>query len=91
MLFEVIMNIKMFVLKDLVNFAAVSALGDGKIVIFVPQVVTHTRAKFLSGSQEFYKNGDKFGWVKYWQTTCNLPKFSLTTILHYTSYSGGYM
>jgi len=35
-------------LKDLVNFA--SASGDGKIDIFAPQVSTHARAKFLSGS-----------------------------------------
>jgi len=38
------MNIKMFGLKDLVNFA--SASGDGKI---------YAHAKFLSRSPEFYK------------------------------------
>jgi len=43
------------VLKDLVNCASASASGDGKIVIFVPQVTTHAHAKFLFGSQEFYK------------------------------------
>jgi len=46
----------MFDSKDLVNFAF--ALGDEKMVIFVPQVSTHTRAKFLSESQEFTKIGD---------------------------------
>jgi len=56
----------MFGLKDLVNFASASASGDGKIVIFAPQVSTYARAKFLSGSREFYRNADKFGWVKYW-------------------------
>jgi len=86
-LFEVVTNIKMFGLKYLVNFACAS--GDGKIDIFIPQVSTHTCAKFLSKSQEFYKNGDKFGWVKYWRITFNLPnslKFSPTTILLYTVY-----
>jgi len=67
------MNIKMFGLKDLVKFA--SASGDRKIDIFAPQVSTHVHAKFLSKSLEFYKSGDKFGWVKYWQMTFNLPKF----------------
>jgi len=50
--------------KNLLNFAFISASGDGKIVIFAPQVSTHAHAKFLFGSWEFYKNGDKFGWVK---------------------------
>jgi len=49
---------------NLVNFASASASGDRKIVIFTPQVSTHTHAKFLSKSQEFYKNGNKFDWVK---------------------------
>jgi len=48
--FEVITNIKIFGLKDLENFVSASASGDGKIVIFTPQVSTHTCAKFLSGS-----------------------------------------
>jgi len=53
------MNIKMFGLKDQVNFASASASGDKKIVIFAPQVsthlVTHACAKFLSECQEFYR------------------------------------
>jgi len=75
----------MFGLKDLVNFASDSR--DGKIEVFIPQVSIYTRAKFLSRSREFTKNGDKFGWVKYWQMAFdsqNLPKFFPTTILHYT-------
>jgi len=60
------MNIKMFGLKDLVNFASASASGDRKTVIFAPQITTYACANFLSRSQEFHKNGDKFGWVKYW-------------------------
>jgi len=37
--------------------------------------------------ESFIKNEDKFGWVKYWPMTFNLPnspKFSPATILHYT-------
>jgi len=36
--------------------------------------------------KSFIKNGDKFGWVKYWQMTfnsLNSPKFSLARILRY--------
>jgi len=63
------------------NFASASARGWRyfKIDIFAPEftplVSTHAHATFLCGSQEFIKNGDKFGWVKYWQITVNLPKF----------------
>jgi len=64
----------MFGLKNLVSFA--SASGDGKIVIFAPQVSTHARAKFNLKVESFTKNGDKFGWVKYWQMTFNLPNSS---------------
>jgi len=71
--FEVITNIKIFGLKDLINFAPVS--GDKKIDIFAPQVSTHARAKFLSGSQEFYKNRDKFGWVKILANDIQFAKF----------------
>jgi len=53
------------------NFASASARGQRYFKIdifapeFAPQASTHTHANFLSGSREFYKNGDKFGWVKY--------------------------
>ena len=53
MLFKIITNIKMFGQKELVDFA--SASGDRKTDIFAPQVSTHTRAKLLSRSQEFYE------------------------------------
>jgi len=62
------------------NFASASVKGWRyfKIDIFVPeftpQISTH-------------KNGDKSGWVKYWQMTFNSPnspKFSPATILLYT-------
>jgi len=53
---------------------------------FIPPISTHACANFLFRSREFYKNGDKFGWVKYWQMTFNLPKFSPATILYYTVY-----
>ena len=39
-------------------------------------VVMHVQANVLYGSRGFYKNKDKFGWVKYWQMIYNLPKFS---------------
>jgi len=37
----------------------------------------------------FTKNGDKFGWVKYWRITFSSPnsKFSPATILRYTVFS----
>ena len=47
------------------------------------------RGKLLSGSRGFYKNKDKFGWVKYWRMMCsspNSPKFSPANILRYTVY-----
>jgi len=63
------------------NFA--SALARGwryfKIVSFAPEfapsVSTHAHVTFLSESQGFTKNGDKFGRVKYWRITVNSPKF----------------
>jgi len=53
---------------------------------FAPLISTHALANFLSESREFYKNGDKFGWEKYWQMTFNspnAPKFFPATILRY--------
>ena len=38
-------------------------------------VVMHVQANVLYGSRGFYKNKDKFGWVKYWRMICNLPNF----------------
>jgi len=68
---RVIININ---LKD--QILLLLQLGDGryfKIDIFAPefapQVSTHTCANFypfLSEVESFTKNGDKFGWVKYW-------------------------
>jgi len=61
------MNIKIIGLM-----ASASARGWRyfKIDIFVPEFAshasTHTSANFLSGSRVLQKNGDKFGWVKYW-------------------------
>jgi len=89
---EVITNMKIVSLKD--QILILLQLGDGDISRFVfalefaPPISTHTCPNFLFGSREFYKiNGDKFGWVKYWQMAFNLPnspKFSPATILHYT-------
>ena len=82
------------------NFALVSAEGQRYFKIdicapeFTPQVSTHAHVNFLSGSREFYKNGGKFGWIKYWQMTFNSPnspKFSPATILRYTVYRKHYL
>jgi len=48
----------MFGLKDLVNFASTSASGDGKIVIFTPQVSTHA-CKIFIRNLGVSKNRDK--------------------------------
>jgi len=72
----------MFGLKDLVNFASTS--GDGKIVVFAPQVSTHACAIFFIQKLTVLQ---KFIRVKYWQMTFNLPnspKFSPDAILHHT-------
>jgi len=45
----------MFGLKDLVNFAPVSASEDKKIIIFALKFPSHAHEKFLFGSREFYK------------------------------------
>jgi len=60
-------------LKDLVNFA--SASGEGKIDILALQVSTQAHAKFLFESQEFYKNGDEFVWIKYCRIEIQFSKF----------------
>jgi len=36
---------------------------------------------YLQEVKSYTKNERKFGWVKYWQMTFNLPKFSHATIL----------
>jgi len=60
--FKIITNIKIFGLKDLVNFASASGM-ERLISSHLEQVSTHTHAKFSSISREFYKNRDKFGWI----------------------------
>jgi len=74
----VIANIKMFALKDLVNFASTTASGNGKIVIFGPlrPLLTHVQ-NFYPQVEGFTKIGDKFGWVKcdwIWENRSNLHK-----------------
>ena len=61
-----------------------SASGDRKIDIFAPKVSTHAHVKFYPEVERFTTNGDKFGWAKYWRMKFNSPKFSPTTLLHYT-------
>jgi len=79
----------MFGLKDLVNFAAASASGTKRLSsLHLRSLLTHLQ-NFYPKVESFTKNGDKFGWVKYWQMTFNSPnlqKFSPTTILCYTVY-----
>jgi len=67
--------------KDLVNFT--SASEEEKIDIFAPQVSTHAHENFYPEVESFTKNDDKYGWVKYWWMSFNLPKFSSATILLY--------
>jgi len=59
------MNIKIFGLKDLINFA--SASGDGDISrltsLHLRSLFTHMQTYYLD-VESFTKNGDKFGWVK---------------------------
>jgi len=58
---------------------------DRKIDLHTSVLYSHM-CKFLSGSREFYKNGDKFILVKYLRLTFNSPKFSPATILCYMDY-----
>jgi len=72
------------------NFTSASDRGQRyfKIYIFTPEFApsfsTHVHANFLSGSWEFYENGDKFGWIKYWWMT--IAKVFPARILRYTVY-----
>jgi len=53
------MNLKMFVLKDVVNFA--SASGDGKMQSsHLKSLLTYVQNFYLE-VKSFTKNGDKFG------------------------------
>jgi len=76
----------MFGLKDLVAKFSFCFRGQKDGHLCTSGLSTHAHAKILFGSQEFYKKGDKFDWVKYWQMTFDLPKFSPTTILCYMIY-----
>jgi len=84
-----IANIKIIGLKD--QILILLQLGDGDISY--SHTSSHLRSllmhlqTFYTEVKNFTKNGDKFGWVKYWQMTFNSPnspKFSPTTILCYT-------
>jgi len=65
-------------------------LGDGDISRLTSSHLNSHLQSLLMHVQTFYlevesftKNGDKFGWVKYWRMTFNSPKFSPTRILRY--------
>jgi len=55
---------------------------------FAPPISQYSRTcNFYRKVASFTKNGNKFGWVKYWRMTFNSPnspKFSPATILRYT-------
>jgi len=76
------MNIKIVSLKD--QILLLLKLANGDILRLTSSHPTHARAIFYTEVTSFTKNGDKFGWVKYWQMTFNSPKFSRATILRYT-------
>jgi len=85
------MNMKIVSLQD--QILLLLQLGDGDISRLTSSYPSLHLQSLLMHVQTFYpeveiftKNGDKFGWVKYWQMTFNLPKFSPTRILHYMVY-----
>jgi len=90
-MFEVIMNIKIIGLKDQILLSL--QLKDGDISRLTSSHPSLHLRFLLMHMQTFYpevasftKNGDKFGWVKYWRMTFNFPnspKFSSATFLHY--------
>ena len=95
MSFKVITSIKIVSQQD--QILLLLQLEDGDISRLIsshpslhPQsLLTHMQTFHLE-VENFTKNGDKFGWVKYWQMTFNLPnspKFSPTRILCYMVYS----
>jgi len=87
--FEVITSIKIVSLQD--QILLLLQLRDGDISRLTSShpsshlqfLLTHVPTFYLE-VKSFTKNGDKFGWVKYWQMTFNSPKFSPTGILRYT-------
>jgi len=80
------MNIKIIDLKDqilLLGDRDISRLTSSHLSSHIRSLLMHVQT-FYPEVKSFTKNGDKFGWVKYWQMTFNLPKFSPATILCYT-------
>jgi len=86
MSFEIIMNIMIVSLKD--QILLLLQLGDGDISRLtylhpsshLQSLLTHLQT-FYPEVERFAKNGDKFGWVKFWRMKFNSPKFSPTTII----------
>jgi len=85
---EVITNIKIVSLKDQILLQLQLWDEDiSRLTSFYPSshlqsLLTHVQT-FNPEVESFIKHGDKFGWVKYWQMTFNLPnspKFSPATI-----------
>jgi len=91
-LVQVITNIKIVIPKDQIllllqlGYGDISRLTASHLNSLLQSLLTHVHT-FYPEVKRFTKNGDKFGWVKYWRMTFNLPnspKFSPATILHYT-------
>ena len=70
------------------KFASAFASGMERLSSSHPRsLCTHGHAQLLSGSQEFYKNADKFGRGKILANDIQFAKFArvfAATILHYT-------
>jgi len=85
------MNIKIVSLKDQILLQLqlgdrdISRLTASHLSSHLQSLLMHLQTFYLE-VESFTKNGDKFGWVKYWRMTFNSPKFSPATILHYTVY-----
>jgi len=81
--FKIITSIKIVSLQD--QIFLLLQLGDRDISrltssLHLQSLLMHTQTFYLE-VESFTKNGDKFGWVKYWRMTFNLPKFSPVRIL----------
>jgi len=90
--FEVITSLKIVSQQDQIllllqlGYRDISRLTYSHPSSHLQSLLTHMQT-FYSEVKSFTKNGDKFGWVKYWRMTfnsSNTPKFSPARILHYT-------
>jgi len=54
----------------------ISGLTSSHLSLYLRSLLTHVQTIYPE-VKCFTKNGDKFGWIKYWQMTFNSAKFSL--------------